>query len=392
MSSMRSNIWPGSPTRSFFLEDVVGADELFSRNGANPWRRGRTDGDRRVKRRKAVVPVFLSVALLLACVLAAGTGAVRVPPASLLRLLAHGLGFRTVALPPDMQVNIILYIRLPRIIAAMLVGSALAMGGVAMQGLFRNPMASPDILGVSTGASLGAVIAVNTGLFALSAIFLPLLAIVGALLAAGLIYLISSYKGKTSLLFVVLAGLAISSLFNGLVSAILLFSQHYEVSQFIFWTMGGLEGRMWKHVILPLPVLLPGLALLLFFTRELNLFTLGEESAHSLGMHVERTKRVILAVTAVVTGMAIAIAGPVGFVGLLVPHLFRLLVGPDHRLLLPVSALGGALFLVICDLLGRVVIPPFEIRVGIITAVAGSPYFLYLIIRYQRRGLRGFGL
>ncbi len=345
-----------------------------------------------MKRRKAVVPVFLSVALLLACVLAVGTGAVRVPPASLLRLLAHGLGFRTVALPPDMQVNIILYIRLPRIIAAMLVGSALAMGGVAMQGLFRNPMASPDILGVSTGASLGAVIAVNTGLFAFSAIFLPLLAILGALLAAGLIYLISSYKGKTSLLFVVLAGLAISSLFNGLVSAILLFSQHYEVSQFIFWTMGGLEGRMWKHVTLPLPVLLPGLALLLFFTRELNLFTLGEESAHSLGMHVERTKRIILAVTAVVTGMAIAIAGPVGFVGLLVPHLFRLLVGPDHRLLLPVSALGGALFLVICDLLGRVVIPPFEIRVGIITAVAGSPYFLYLIIRYQRRGLRGFGL
>ncbi len=345
-----------------------------------------------MKRRKAAVPVFLSIGLLLACVLAVGSGAVRVPPVSLLRLLAHGLGFRTVPLPPDMQVNIILYIRLPRVIAALLVGSALAMGGVAMQGLFRNPMASPDILGVSTGASLGAVIAVNTGLFALNVVFLPLLAILGALLAAGLIYLISSYKGKTSLLFVVLAGLAISSLFNGLVSAILLFSQQYEVSQFIFWTMGGLEGRMWKHVTLPLPVLLPGLALLLFFTRELNLFTLGEESAHSLGMHVERTKRIILAVTAVVTGMAISIAGPVGFVGLLVPHLFRLLVGPDHRLLLPVSALGGALFLVICDLLGRVVIPPFEIRVGIITAVLGSPYFLYLIIRYQRRGLRGFGL
>jgi iron complex transport system permease protein len=290
-----------------------------------------------------------------------------------------------------MQTNIILYIRLPRILAALLVGSALAMGGVSMQGLFRNPMASPDILGVSTGASLGAVIAVTTGLFAFNIFFLPLLAMVGALIASTLIYLVSSYKGKTSLLFVVLAGLAISSLFNGLVSAILLFSQEYEVSQFIFWTMGGLEGRMWKHVLLPLPVLLPGMAVLFLFTRELNLFALGEESAHSLGMHVERTKRIILAITAIVTGMAISISGPVGFVGLLIPHLFRMLIGPDHRLLLPVSAVGGALFLLVCDLLGRILVPPFEIRVGIITAVLGSPYFLYLIIRYQRKGLRGFG-
>jgi iron complex transport system permease protein len=290
-----------------------------------------------------------------------------------------------------MQLNIILHIRLPRILAALLVGSALALGGVAMQGLFRNPMASPDILGVSTGGSLGAVIAINTGLFALNVFFLPLLAIAGALLASGLIYLISSYRGRTSLLFVVLAGLAISSLFNGLISAILLFSQQYEVSQFIFWTMGGLEGRMWKHVLLPLPVLLPGMAVLFLFTRELNIFALGEESALSLGMHVERTKRIILAITAVITGMAISISGPVGFVGLLIPHLFRMLIGPDHRLLLPVSAIGGALFLLTSDLIGRVLIPPFEIRVGIITAVLGSPYFLYLIIRFQRKGLRGFG-
>jgi iron complex transport system permease protein len=344
-----------------------------------------------VRRRKIVVLLILVVLLFVVGVLSVGSGAVRVPPLSILRLLLHGIGLRSIELPPEMQINIILHIRLPRILAALLVGSALAMGGVAMQGLFRNPMASPDILGVSTGGSLGAVIAVNTGLFALNVFFLPLLAIVGALLASGLIYLISSYKGRTSLLFVVLAGLAISSLFNGLVSAILLFSQQHEVSQFIFWTMGGLEGRMWKHVLLPLPVLLPGMAVLFLFTRELNIFALGEENARSLGMHVERTKRVILAITAVITGMAISISGPVGFVGLLIPHLFRMLTGADHRLLLPISAIGGALFLLTSDLIGRVLIPPFEIRVGIITAVMGSPYFLYLIIRYQRKGLRGFG-
>lgn len=344
-----------------------------------------------MRKRKIAVLLLLIVLLFIVIVLSAGSGAVRVPPVSFLRLLLHGLGFRSIELPPEMQLNIILHIRLPRILAALLVGSALALGGVAMQGLFRNPMASPDILGVSTGGSLGAVIAINTGLFALNVFFLPLLAIAGALLASGLIYLISSYRGRTSLLFVVLAGLAISSLFNGLISAILLFSQQYEVSQFIFWTMGGLEGRMWKHVLLPLPVLLPGMAVLFLFTRELNIFALGEESALSLGMHVERTKRIILAITAVITGMAISISGPVGFVGLLIPHLFRMLIGPDHRLLLPVSAIGGALFLLTSDLIGRVLIPPFEIRVGIITAVLGSPYFLYLIIRFQRKGLRGFG-
>jgi iron complex transport system permease protein len=128
---------------------------------------------------------------------------------------------------------------------------------------------------------------------------------------------------------------------------------------------------------------------LFFFTRDLNLFALGEEGAHALGMRVEHIKRLLLAVTAVVTGVAISISGPVGFVGLLVPHLFRMLVGPDHRVLLPVSALGGALFLVLCDLIGRTLISPFEIRVGIITAVLGSPYFLYLIVRYQRRGFAG---
>jgi iron complex transport system permease protein len=344
-----------------------------------------------VRKGKTAVLLLLLLLLLLAMVLSIGSGAVRIPPSSLLRVLLHGIGFRAVELPSQMELSIILHIRLPRVLAAVLVGSALAMGGVAMQGLFRNPMASPDILGVSTGGSLGAVIAVNTGLFAVNVFFLLFLAIVGAVAASTLIYLISSYKGRTSLLFVVLAGLAISSLFNGLVSAILLFSQQYEVSQFIFWTMGGLEGRMWKHVLLPLPVLLAGMAALFLFTRELNLFALGEESAHSLGMHVERIKKVVLAITAVITGMAISISGPVGFVGLLIPHLFRMLTGADHRLLLPVSALGGAVFLLTSDLIGRMLVPPFEIRVGIITAILGSPYFLYLIIRYQRKGLKGFG-
>jgi iron complex transport system permease protein len=323
-----------------------------------------------VKRRRTLVLVLLVVGLAAAVLLGVGAGTVRIPPASLLRLAAYHLGFHRVGLPPQQEVTILLAIRLPRVLAALLVGSALAAGGVVMQGLFRNPMASPDILGVSTGGSLGAVTAIATGLAAASPLFLPALAVVGALVAAFLIYAISSYRGKTSLLFVVL------------------FARQYEVSQFIFWTMGGFDGRTWRQVLMALPVLVPGLGVMALLARELNLLSLGEEGAQSLGLNVEAVKRILLAATAVVAGVAISVSGPVGFVGLLIPHLFRMLVGPDHRVLLPVSALGGSLFLILCDLVGRTVVPPFEIRVGIITAVLGSPYFLFLILRAQRGGLR----
>ena len=166
----------------------------------------------------------------------------------------------------------------------------------------------------------------------------------------------------------------------------LLFSKQYELSAYLFWTMGDFEGRGWQHLALAAPVLVPGIAALALFSRELNLFTLGEEGARALGMGVETVKRLLLALAALVTGAAISVAGPVGFVGLLVPHLLRLLVGPDHRVLVPASALGGAVFLLCCDLLGRSVAPPFQIRVGIITAVLGSPYLLWLVVRAQRRG------
>lgn len=320
---------------------------------------------------------------------AAGFGAVPVPPSSFLRLLLHSIGLHSVALPDPRDVTIILFLRLPRVIAAILVGSSLAVCGVVMQGLFRNPMASPEILGISAGGSLGAVIGITTGLASLSLLAMPLLTIVGALVSATLIYLLSTTRGSTSLLFIVIAGMAISSLFNGLTSALLLFSKQYEVSQYIFWTMGGLDGRNWQHILFSAPVLVPGMIVLSLFSRELNLFTLGEEGAFSLGVRVERTKRLMLLLASVVTGMAIAASGPIGFVGLLIPHLFRFIVGADHRTLIPASALGGALFLVLCDLLGRAIAPPFEIRVGIITAILGSPYLLSLIVRTQRRGVGG---
>jgi iron complex transport system permease protein len=341
-----------------------------------------------VKKRKALTILILSVLLVAALGMAVGIGAVHVDPLSFVRYLLHQIGFRSIALPDSRDLIIILYLRLPRVLAAMLVGSSLAVCGVVMQGLFRNPMASPEILGLSAGGSLGAVIAITTGLASLTLLSLPFLTVAGALLSSVLIYFLSTSRGTTSLLFIVIAGMAISSLLNALTSALLLISREYEVSQFLFWTMGGLDGRSWQHILLAAPVLIPGVVVLGLFSRELNLFALGEESALSLGMRVERTKRLLLALSAIVTGMAISVAGPIGFVGLLVPHLFRFLVGADHRSLIPASALGGALFLTVCDLLGRSIAPPFEVRVGIITAILGSPYLLSLIVRIQRRSMR----
>jgi iron complex transport system permease protein len=342
-----------------------------------------------VKKRNAFTFLVLGVSLAVAVLFAVGIGAVRVAPVSFLHYILHQIGFSAVPLPSQQDITIIVFLRLPRAVVAMLVGAALAVCGVVMQGLFRNPMASPEILGVSAGGSLGAVIAITTGLAAWSRFAMPIFTIVGALASAAAIYLLSSSRGTTSLLYIVIAGMAISSLFNGMTSAFLLFAKQYEISQYIFWTMGGLDARDWGHVLFSAPILVPGMVVLGLFARELNLFTLGEEGALALGVKVERTKRLMLAIAAVVTGICISVAGPIGFIGLLIPHLFRFIVGPDHRVLIPASALGGALFLVLCDLVGRAIIPPYEIRVGIITAILGSPYLLSLIVRSQRRGARG---
>ena len=338
-----------------------------------------------MKKRPAVVFAVLSALLILSVVLAVCVGAVPIRLLEVLRLGARSLGLQAVRAPDATAAVIISQLRLPRVIAALLVGSALAACGVVMQGLFRNPMASPEILGVSAGGSVGAVVAITTGAAAASQLLLPFFTIAGAFVSTALIYSLSSSRGTTSLFFIILAGMAISALCGGITSGLLLFARQYEVSQYVFWTMGGLDGRTWQHVLYSAPVLIPGVAVLSLFSRELNVFSFGEEGAHSLGVPVEGVKRLLLAVSAVVTGVAISVSGPVGFIGLLVPHLLRMILGPDHRRLMPAAALGGGMFLVACDLVGRAVAPPFEIRVGIITAIIGSPYLLSLVLRTQRR-------
>jgi iron complex transport system permease protein len=341
------------------------------------------------KQSRSAVLLFLILFVPLAVIFCTAIGSVMVDPLVIIRVFLSKLGVLSGGEADKKAEATILMVRLPRVITALLVGSALATAGAAMQGLFRNPLASPEILGVSAGGSLGAVIAISSGLFTLNMYLMPIVSIGGALAAALIIYAISTSRGNTSLLFIILAGMAVSSFFNGMISAVLLFAEEYKVSQFIFWTMGALDKRRWEHILLVLPFLIPGIVLLILFSRELNLFSLGEEQAHTLGMRVEMVKRFLLLLSAVITGVAVSISGTIGFVGLMVPHLLRLLMGPDNKKLIPACALGGGLFLMVCDMIGRTVFAPFEIRVGIITAAVGAPYLLFLIFLYQRKAYGG---
>jgi len=339
------------------------------------------------ERHKRWVFRALIILLPLLFLLSLTMGAVKLPLREIFQVLQETLGLRAPLPELNKTRAILLSIRLPRSLAALFAGLALSVSGASMQGLFQNPMASPDILGVSAGASLGAVIAITLGVSLTRGVLLPLLAVGGGVMAAVFVYLIASRRGKTHLLFVILGGLALSSLLNGIISSVLLLSEEYEISQFIHWTMGGLEGRMWKHLMLPIPLITVGAIFLFRLSGALNLLSQGEEQAHSLGLAVEPVKLQLLFFSTLLTAMAISLAGPVGFVGLLMPHLVRLLTGADHRRLLPYSALAGSSYLLLCDLIGRRAFAPHEIKIGIITSLIGAPYFIYLIIRYQKRGI-----
>ncbi len=332
-----------------------------------------------------LIMTILFVAAGIVLLLSVALGAVSLPPGQIISVFLQKITGE--ADPALRRVEAIAwYIRLPRTLAAFFAGTALALSGAAVQGVFRNPMASPDILGISAGSSFGAVTAITLGVAMRNSLNLPAFAFAGALGAAAFVYLIGSDRGRSHLLFVILAGLAVSSFLNGLVSALLLFSERYEMSLFLFWTMGGVEGARFDALLVPLPVILIGSFLLLRMGRPLNLLALGDEQAHSLGLPVQRSKLAVLALASLLTAMAIALAGPVGFVGLMIPHLVRILIGSNHIRLLPASALAGGIFLTFSDIIGRIILPPYEIKTGIITALIGGPYFIFLIIRYQRKG------
>ena len=333
---------------------------------------------------RTALPLML-VLLAAIIVVAVAVGTVYVPLDKAFRIILVKMGLLQDTTLSQEQISIIYLVRLPRVLTTSLAGGALAACGAVMQGMFRNPMADPGILGVSSGAGLGAVIAITLGFSAQSIYLMPLFASVGALLAVAAIYFLSLRKGKIPPLTLILSGIAVSTFIGAITQLILINSNTYEVRNYVFWTMGGLNGIMWDQVrLIAAPVIILLLVLILF-SRDLNLLQLGEEEAQSVGLETSHTRKLLLLFTSLITAAAISVCGPVSFVGLIVPHIMRLITGPDHRLLIPASALGGAIFLVGCDIISRLPANG-EISVGIITSMLGAPYFLYLLIKSRREG------
>jgi len=281
---------------------------------------------------------------------------------------------------------IVWLIRMPRVIVAGVVGAGLATAGVMMQSLFRNPLAEPTLVGVGPGAVLGAVIAFVAGFSGRSVVMLPLMAIASAFIALMLVQAIAARGARRPTLSLLLTGIAVGTFFTAIASFLLSINiVTWQVAQeIVFWMMGGLDSRTWAHVWLSGPFVAFGICAAMLQARTLDLFPLGEEKAAALGVDVESARRLLLATSALLTGASIAVAGLVGFVGLVVPHAVRMIVGPRHHVLIPASAVGGAAFLILCDLAARTVRPPAEIRLGVVTAICGAPLFLILLLRRDR--------
>ncbi len=336
--------------------------------------------------------VYFAVAALLlaaAFVAAIAVGSSPVPAATVTRILlaqftpASWIDLTGVT---EAEIAIVWLVRTPRVLVAAFVGASLAIAGAQMQGLFRNALASPDIIGTGAGGALGAVIALVSGLAMRSLFYLPLFSFAGALCALFLVYAIATRRGRTPVTTLLLAGVAINALVGAATSFLIsLKFVRYEVAQeILFWLMGGLDSRTWEHVWLTLPTFVIGLAVALIYARDLDVMAMGDEAAMAVGTDVEAVKRIVIVSSALLTGGAVAVAGAIGFVGLVVPHVVRLIIGPQHRSLLPASAITGAMFLICADIFARVLMRPEEIRLGIVTAAAGAPFFLYLLVRQQK--------
>ena len=336
-----------------------------------------------------IASLFLALILVIAIVVATGVGAVHIPLRDIGAIVLNRFGVGDFT--PTLRVSdaiIVLQIRIPRVLGAALVGIALSVAGTLFQGLLRNPLADPYVIGTSGGAALGA----TTGILLVSAystvpyLAVPTLAFVGALGTMVLVYWLARVEGRTPIITLLLAGFAVSVILGYVVSFLLTISDRLQLNIGVVyaWLLGGISVTRWSQlgVIACIVLLSAGLSLLL--GRDLNALSLGDESAEYLGVHVERTRVAIIVVGSLLTAAAVSVGGLIGFVGLIVPHTLRLVFGPNHSRLLVLSALGGATFLVLADLLARTALAPTELPVGIVTAFIGGPAFLLLLRRTKR--------
>lgn len=344
------------------------------------------------RQQRVIITIFLGViAMAILSVFSATLGAADISFANALRIMLNklpiiGKRFDITDILASHQ-SIVLNLRLPRILLALMVGGMLASAGTVYQSVFRNPMADPFVLGISSGAALGAALAMivgfEVGLLGLSSISVS--AFIGALITTFVVYRVATAGRKTPVLTLVLTGIAISFLLSALLSLIITFNRD-QLEQIVFWMYGSLGTVGWHHVIIVLPVFTLTTLFIVLKGNVLNIMTLGEDSAQTLGVDVQRERLWLLSIASLSTAAAVSVTGIVGFVGLVVPHVIRLISGPDNRSLLPYTILAGGVFMMVSDAVARTAVPPMEIPIGIITSLVGAPYFIYLIIKNKKGG------
>ncbi|MFI1187280.1 FecCD family ABC transporter permease [Streptomyces californicus] len=334
--------------------------------------------------RTFLLTLGLAVALLVGCLLSAAIGAYNIPLGDVLSSVQHRIGLGGQALDRVGE-SVLWNVRLPRVVLALLVGASLGCAGALMQGVFGNPLAEPGVIGISAGAAVGAVASIALGLSFFGNWTITVCAFLAGLATVLLVYALSRSGGRTEVVTLILTGIAVNAFAGALIGLFIFFADNAQITQITFWQLGSLSQATWPKVLAVLPCAVAGLLIAPFYARKLDLLALGERPARHLGVDVERLRIVLVLVVALLTAAAVAVAGIISFVGLLVPHLLRMANGPGHRFLVPASALGGGVILVAGDLAARTVAAPAELPLGVLTALFGSPFFFWLLRRTRRK-------
>ncbi|WP_435748992.1 FecCD family ABC transporter permease [Microbacterium sp. PMB16] len=328
----------------------------------------------------------LLVALAITCVASITSGQYDLSPSALVGVLLKGIGIDTAWAPTaSTDYGVINNLRMPRLVLGLLVGAALAVSGVLMQAIFGNPLADAGVVGVSSGAALGAAASITFGLATFGMWTTPAFAFLGGLIAVLSVYFISRSGGRTEVVTLLLTGIAINAIAGAGMAFFTFLGSTSTREQIVFWQLGSLNGALWQNIHLVAPLVAVGVVAALIVAPSLDLFALGERTARHLGLNVELLRMVVIVTVAILVCAAVAFAGIIGFAGLVVPHLMRMLIGPAHLPLVIASALGGALLIAVADLVARTAVPLADLPIGMITSLVGGPFFLWLLVRTRRR-------
>jgi iron complex transport system permease protein len=334
-----------------------------------------------------------SILLVLLFLLSLSIGAVPITIGEIIKIVLSKTGIMA-SIEDDVQSLVLLAIRLPRIVFTVMIGAALGISGASLQGLFRNPLVEPGIIGVSSGAALGAVtVILGSKLLspALAETFgvwlLPAFSFAGAIIATLITLRLGSFEGKTQITILILGGVAITALAGAAIGLAIFYADEQQLRTYSFWTLGDLSVATWEKNLMLAPFAISTVIILTLLGKPLNALALGEAEAFHSGVNVERLKVTIVILCSLAVGTSVAFAGIIGFVGLVIPHIIRIAFSSDHRLVLPLSAIGGACLLLVADMIGRTVVAPAELPIGIITAVIGTPFFLYLLMSNKKKKL-----